>query len=70
MLWSDLLSIYLSLQAVQLSSCTGHHEVATTTAASGLTAAGKYTFTVHEEVRWLHQIVTDPRLLQGFKNLC
>ena len=40
------------------------------TAPAGLNNAGKYTFTVQEEVCWLHQIVTDPRLLQGFKNLC
>ena len=59
----------MSLQAVQQSSSTGVHEVSTTTAA-GLTSACKYTFSVHEENCWLHQIVTDPRLLQGFKNLC
>lgn len=63
------MSIYLSLQAVQLSSCAGVHEVGTTDAA-GLNTAGKYTFSIHQEVCWLHQIVTDPRLLQGFKNLC
>ena len=59
----------MSLQAVQQSISTDVHEVGTT-AAAGLSAASKYTFSVKEELRWLHQIMTDPRLLQGFKNLC
>jgi hypothetical protein len=43
------------------------HEVVVSEA--GLNAAAKYRFTVQQEVCWLHQVMTDPRLLQGFKNL-
>lgn len=62
------MSIYLSLQAVQQSSSSEVHAVIMSEA--GLTAAAKHTFSVHEEVCWLHQIMTDLRLLQGLKNLC
>ena len=44
------------------------HELVAT--AAGMNAAAKYSFTVHEEICWLHQIMADPRLLQGLKNLC
>jgi hypothetical protein len=56
------------LQAVQQSSSSEVHKVGIT--ESSLIAASTYTFTVQEEICWLHQIMTDPRLLQGFKNLC
>ena len=60
------LSIQLLSQAIQQTSNT-IHEVALSEA--GLNAAARYRFTIHQEVCWLHQVMTDPRLLQGFKNL-
>jgi hypothetical protein len=60
------LSIQLLSQAIQQTSNTIHEVVLS---EAGLNAAARYGFTIHQEVCWLHQIMTDPRLLQGFKNL-